>query len=75
MHLPKQVRAGSPFDLELTLHNRRELLDAFNTQLVVVLPSKTKFSARSTWTAAGSAAPYCPVGNLTPEGLMRMSMV
>ena len=56
VHLPQRVRAGKPFELELTLTNRRVWLDSFNTEVVVVFPDHTSFKAVSPWTAAGSAS-------------------
>ena len=55
-HLPKHLPAGMPFELELTLHNRRAFLDAFNTEVQLLLPSKTAATAVASWTAAGSAS-------------------
>lgn len=61
-HLPKYVSAGTPFELELTLHNRRTFLDAFNTEVQLLLPGlpgKTDTAtttAVAPWTAAGSAS-------------------
>lgn len=31
LHAPTRVRAGVPFQLEITLHNHRGLLDSFHT--------------------------------------------
>ena len=56
IHLPSHVAAGVPFDLELTLHNRRTFLDAFNTEVHLSLPGKTLYCAMAPWTAADSAS-------------------
>lgn len=56
VHMPQRVRAGKPFELELTLFNRRRWLDTFNTGVSVVFPDGKVFAAASPWTAAGSAS-------------------
>ncbi len=56
LHLPKRVGAGKAFNFELTLHNHRSWLDAFHTEVVVLRPGKTSFSAMAAWTAAGAAS-------------------
>lgn len=56
MHLPKRVRAGAAFDLELTFYNRRIWFDAFNIRVEVLLPGKVVFMALAGWTPAGSAS-------------------
>lgn len=56
VHLPKRVSAGREFDFDLTLHNRRSVLDAFQVQVEVILPGKVRFIALAPWTAAGSAS-------------------
>ena len=56
VQMPQRVRAGKSFELELTLFNRRVWLDAFNTEVIVVFPDGTSFTAVSPWTAAGSAS-------------------
>ncbi len=56
IHLPSHLSAGTPFELELTLHNHRKFIDAFNTSVSLHLPGNFLFHAISPWTAAGSAA-------------------
>lgn len=56
MHLPKRVKAGMPFDLELTLHNRRIWLDAFQIRVKLIMPRKTILNTLAPWTPAGSAS-------------------
>lgn len=56
LHLPKVIRAGSPVDLELTLENGRSFIDAFHTEIRLLLPGNGEFSATSGWTPAGSGA-------------------
>ena len=56
MYLPQRVRAGVPFELELTIHNRRALFDAFNIQVEVNLPGRVILSALANWTPAGAGA-------------------
>ena len=56
VHMPKQVRAGKSFDLELTLLNRRVWLDAFNTDVIVIFSESTSYAAVSPWTAAGTGS-------------------
>jgi len=63
LHMPARVSAGIPCELELTLHNRRSLLDAFNTEILLTLPGAgdrkkggTKVEALAAWTASGSAS-------------------
>ncbi|MBT8043416.1 MAG: DUF58 domain-containing protein [Verrucomicrobiae bacterium] len=56
MHFPASVSAGTPFDLELTLHNKRSLLDAFQTEIQLSFPGNASCKAVAPWTAAGSAS-------------------
>lgn len=63
MHMPARVSAGAPFDLELTLHNHRALLDAFGTEVRLDFlavgarrDGGSCVEAVASWTASGSAA-------------------
>lgn len=56
IHLPKDVRSGIPFDLELTLHNHRWVFDAFSTEVRLSLAAKTTLTSLAPWTPAGSAS-------------------
>lgn len=56
LHMPANVAAGKPFEIELTLHNRRLLMDAFALTIDLTLPGKSVFSAVASWTAAGQSS-------------------
>ena len=56
IHMPTHVAARRPFEIELTLHNQRFLLDAFNIRIDVILPKNSVFSAVASWTAAGQVS-------------------
>ncbi|MBK1831002.1 DUF58 domain-containing protein [Verrucomicrobiaceae bacterium R5-34] len=63
LQMPVRVSAGIPCELELTLLNHRNLLDAFQTELMLFLPGSgggknrgSRVEAVAPWTASGSAS-------------------
>lgn len=52
IHTPANIAARRVFDLEISLHNRRTLLDSFGVSIHLHLPSESTFSVQSPWTAA-----------------------
>ncbi len=63
LHAPTRVKAGIAFPLEITLHNRHFLLDAFHTKIMLQLLGRdgkndagAAIEAVAPWTASGSAA-------------------
>ena len=63
LHAPTRVRAGVPFQLEITLHNHRGLLDSFHTEIMLKLlgregrkDSEANIEIVAPWVASGSAA-------------------
>jgi uncharacterized protein (DUF58 family) len=56
IHMPANVMAGRTFEIELTLSNHRQLLDAFSLRMDVTLPGKSVLSAHAPWTAAGQSS-------------------
>jgi uncharacterized protein (DUF58 family) len=53
---PARTCAGQPFDLRLTLHNNRALLDAFHVEMQLALSDQSLVRGTAAWTAARSMA-------------------
>lgn len=53
---PSRIYADTPFDLRLTLENRRRLLDAFGVRIELKLSGQVDVRSYASWTAAGSAS-------------------
>ncbi|MFK7909089.1 MAG: DUF58 domain-containing protein [Akkermansiaceae bacterium] len=68
IHMPANVAAGRMFELELSIHNKRILLDAFNVQMDISLPCDSVFSAQATWTAAGQCSQTILQGTIPSRG-------
>lgn len=68
IHLPAHITASRTFELELTLQNKRFLLDAFNLKVDITLPHKTVFSAIAPWTAAGQSSRILLQGAIPSRG-------
>ena len=63
LHAPTRVTVGIPFQLELTLHNHRKLLDSFHTEIILQLLGRSgdknggaHIEVSAPWVASGSAA-------------------
>lgn len=68
IHMPANVTAGRTFETELTLHNKRRLLDAFGIRMDAVLPGNSVFSAQAPWTAAGQSSQTTLQGVIPARG-------
>ena len=61
LYAPSRITASIPFQLELTLHNHRRLLDSFHTEIILQLMGNnsaggTLIKATAPWVASGSTA-------------------
>ncbi|MEN8774987.1 MAG: DUF58 domain-containing protein [Akkermansiaceae bacterium] len=65
---PSRVFADTPFDLRLTLLNKRSLFDACSTDLALNLSKTSKIETHATWTAARSSSTSKLRGSITKRG-------
>jgi len=61
LHIPSRVSAGSAFELELTLHNHRTLLDSFNTEIQLQLLGSA--GCKDAGAMVEMLAPWIPSGS------------
>ncbi len=54
LRAPARLFADTPFDLRLTLHNKRSLLDAFNIDITLHLSRQTNIVTSAPWTSSTS---------------------
>jgi len=65
---PRRVFADTPFDLRLTLHNRRNLFDAYGMDLELRLSKTAKIHTHAPWTAARSSSTSKLRGSIPRRG-------
>ena len=68
LRAPARIYAGTPFDLRLTLRNRRGLLDAFGIAITLELARQMDIKASAAWTAAGSSSTVKLSGSIPGRG-------
>jgi uncharacterized protein (DUF58 family) len=55
-HMPANVAASRTFEIEISLCNKRSLLDAFGIRIDITLPDRSVFSVSAPWTAANQTS-------------------
>lgn len=78
LQMPRLVMAGRPFELELSLSNRRLFFDSLQTELEVELPGEIRVEGFAVWTAAGACSRmertmHLPSRGHADEHLLRVS--
>jgi uncharacterized protein (DUF58 family) len=68
MRAPARIYADSPFDLHLSLRNKRGLLDAFGVEIALHLSQQARIHTTAAWTAAGSTSSVKLSGSIPVRG-------
>jgi uncharacterized protein (DUF58 family) len=68
LRAPSRIFADTPFDLRLTLQNRRTFLDAFGIGITLNLSRQSHIKTSAVWTAAGSASTVQLSGSIPGRG-------
>jgi len=72
LRAPARIYADTPFDLRLTLQNRRAVLDAFGIGITLNLSQQANIRTTASWTAAGSSATVKLSGSIPGRGAVEM---
>ena len=68
LYAPSRVFSDTPFDLRLTILNKRSLFDACSTDLELSLSKTSKIKTHATWTAARSSSTSKLRGSIARRG-------
>lgn len=68
LHAPARVFADTPFDLQVTQANHRNLFDAYGVELEIQLSRVAKIRSHASWTAARSSATAKLRGSIPRRG-------
>ena len=68
IYLHNKVVCRRTFEIEISLHNQRRLLDAFDLQIHVALMGQSVFAAHAPWTAANHSSRITLQGSIPRRG-------